>query len=666
MTPRSSEGMRPSDGSPPPRSPRSLPATELPHLPNATEAQSSGRQSTTEPPQQSDEVSSEKVNEMRERVTSGRGGNRATSETALRSHSNAPSFTLSSPPSCLIDELTQSSPRQSTQALMERSKLGYLRTRNRAESASSAPFERSTPPKWHSLGRRSPLSHHVAPSASAASLSSLTSLTSLPSSQPASTSPTSPHTYPLPHPSSLATLISAATSTTLKDKTQPSLTYPNRNTGRSPSSSYRQVQVSNSPVSMGEASGSGPAVPHPLPRGASVASLTIGAPPPGATGSRYPLNRHDSGSSCSIRRPSPVSCGELQVSPSPTLSLVMPRPGCSLSRRTVAAASPPPPQKSELSRPRSTSQVGMREMKRDRSAVSRQRVVELGGKPTSPGARGASHRKASVDKRTTAVGDVGVKYLSEEELEPLPTTPSDRDLHKIAALLGSDDWKVQFETLDTVRRIAQFHPHCITTATFTEIARAVIKNVDSLRSSIAKNALMCVHDVWFYFSDNEALKRSQELMISDCVSLVIKRAADISNTFISEEADKTLDCLCIRGSYNGIISFLNRDVIAHSKNGTRKAKAARCYAVLARRLGKQLDSKVKEWVPMIKTLMALTTDANIDAKHLAKATLNEINSVYSWETEKLLSKSMSKSEVQKFRDASKKANDSGHMLDSLL
>ena len=62
---------------------------------------------------------------------------------------------------------------------------------------------------------------------------------------------------------------------------------------------------------------------------------------------------------------------------------------------------------------------------------------------------------------------------------------------------------------------------------------AILKIADSLRSSLAKIALMTLNDMFLY------LKRCMEPHLDHITKMLLKKASD-TNIFISEEADKAL------------------------------------------------------------------------------------------------------------------------------
>jgi hypothetical protein len=65
---------------------------------------------------------------------------------------------------------------------------------------------------------------------------------------------------------------------------------------------------------------------------------------------------------------------------------------------------------------------------------------------------------------------------------------------------------------------------------------AILKIADSLRSSLAKIALMTINDMFVF------LKRCVEPDLDPIIKLLLKKAYD-TNIFISEEAEKSLSAM---------------------------------------------------------------------------------------------------------------------------
>ena len=131
--------------------------------------------------------------------------------------------------------------------------------------------------------------------------------------------------------------------------------------------------------------------------------------------------------------------------------------------------------------------------------------------------------------------DDGVIYSNSSSLQPLPNPQLDlKDVHKN---LHSADWKVQFNTLDTVRRLCIHHSDLLR---FPLLVKDLIKDISmhiiSLRSSLVRNALMCVADFVRH------LPKMLDPELPALLPHVLKRASD-GNSFLVEQANRTLDAI---------------------------------------------------------------------------------------------------------------------------
>lgn len=63
--------------------------------------------------------------------------------------------------------------------------------------------------------------------------------------------------------------------------------------------------------------------------------------------------------------------------------------------------------------------------------------------------------------------------------------------------LKSGDWKVQFEVTNKLRRLIEFNPELILSASAPNlhmITLDLLSLIESLRSSVSKNALICLNE----------------------------------------------------------------------------------------------------------------------------------------------------------------------------
>lgn len=123
-------------------------------------------------------------------------------------------------------------------------------------------------------------------------------------------------------------------------------------------------------------------------------------------------------------------------------------------------------------------------------------------------------------------------YLTSGELDPISPNAAKKFKSALHELLQSADWNVQFDSCTVVRRACKHHSELILQhgATLHSLIKQLTKLADSLRSSLAKQALMTVRDMFTY------LKRCMESYLDPLIRILLKKASD-TNTFIAEEAE---------------------------------------------------------------------------------------------------------------------------------
>lgn len=131
----------------------------------------------------------------------------------------------------------------------------------------------------------------------------------------------------------------------------------------------------------------------------------------------------------------------------------------------------------------------------------------------------------------------GSDYLTKEDLKPL--RDPEKEMRLILSDLKSSDWKVQFEATNKLRRLISFHPDVIlgsATATIHALVLDMIAMAENLRSSVAKNSLICIYE--FIQLMGRQIDAEMDLLLER----LIKRSAD-TNAFISNEVQKCLNIL---------------------------------------------------------------------------------------------------------------------------
>ena len=114
----------------------------------------------------------------------------------------------------------------------------------------------------------------------------------------------------------------------------------------------------------------------------------------------------------------------------------------------------------------------------------------------------------------------------------------------ILADLKSGDWKIQFEATNKLRRLIEFHPDIIvgsSTANIHALVLDMISMAENLRSSVAKNSLISIYE--FIPIMGKQIDPEVDILLEK----LFKRSAD-TNSFISQEVQKCLNCLALNAS----------------------------------------------------------------------------------------------------------------------
>ena len=112
---------------------------------------------------------------------------------------------------------------------------------------------------------------------------------------------------------------------------------------------------------------------------------------------------------------------------------------------------------------------------------------------------------------------------------------------------------VHYDACNTIRRANQHHPDLFDAGTLPTLSKDLISTADSLRSQLAKNALITLEEL--YISQGKAFDNQIETMMP----CLLKKASD-TNAFISDVGRSALTALCLNCSegkiYNGLSNFV--------------------------------------------------------------------------------------------------------------
>mmetsp|Transcript_30161 Transcript_30161/g.48705 ORF Transcript_30161/g.48705 Transcript_30161/m.48705 type:complete len:253 (+) Transcript_30161:232-990(+) len=151
--------------------------------------------------------------------------------------------------------------------------------------------------------------------------------------------------------------------------------------------------------------------------------------------------------------------------------------------------------------------------------------------------------------------------------------------------IRTNDWQAQFIAITGLRALALFHAKDAEIATSLRTCLATIVSlVNSLRSQLAKNAILCIADMFakfeIFFSEDPSSLRS--------VLKVLLTKACQEKKFIREEAQKALEIAASsRGNDMVLMCLLE---LTAEKNPHMVAKIASCTERCLQEMNGQLDS----------------------------------------------------------------------------
>ncbi|CDW78065.1 protein fam179b-like [Stylonychia lemnae] len=232
------------------------------------------------------------------------------------------------------------------------------------------------------------------------------------------------------------------------------------------------------------------------------------------------------------------------------------------------------------------------------------------------------------------------QYLTIGELEPLVNC--DLEWKMFLGDIKSDNWSRQFEACNILRRACKFHIKDIIYGgkggstqglskqimeTFHEVNQLVVKLVDSLRSTVSKQAMITMYEMF------ESLpKQLIEQDLDIIYQVLLKRSVD-TNGFVAEEAEKTLISMCRAVSEQKMANALLQQ--KSSKSSVIRCQICRCLCVIIIKLKQsqhqkklnpnKLSDNERNILSQIGQYMS---DAAVEVRTQAKASIKQIVNLF--------------------------------------
>ena len=199
-----------------------------------------------------------------------------------------------------------------------------------------------------------------------------------------------------------------------------------------------------------------------------------------------------------------------------------------------------------------------------------------------------------------------VSYTSASDIMPLGNPTS--ALYNLDQNLKSKKWNVQFEALNTTRALALHHQD-ILYPRLHAVTAAVVLAADSLRSSVAKNGLMTLNDMAIGLQSRLSTEGSAIGYV------LIKRAADTSNKFVSETACGALSSLVTYCPGSELLKALV--TLSSSKNASQRIETVKSLSQYVQTHGFDIMDN-RERGQVVKVSAKMSTDSKPQTRQVGR------------------------------------------------
>lgn len=271
----------------------------------------------------------------------------------------------------------------------------------------------------------------------------------------------------------------------------------------------------------------------------------------------------------------------------------------------------------------------------------------------------------SSPQRITKFPDVGVTRLSKSvpssnmsteramnlKIEEIPSEELSPCKHPEIQLknaidnLNASNWETQFHSITTIRRIAIFHkdlliPH------LHKIVLKIGKFVNNLRSSLSKNAIICLDDLFVN------LKTQMDSELEHIIPILLKKTGEV-NRFINNQAERALHSLISNTSQSKTLSLLIS--LADHKNASIRAESAMFISECVDALGTRIF-KFKDFQKLLYVNIQFLNDGSYEArtwgKRIAWSVYDMYQKIYNDDNfDNFLKRYLNDRELKDFKDA---------------
>jgi len=245
-----------------------------------------------------------------------------------------------------------------------------------------------------------------------------------------------------------------------------------------------------------------------------------------------------------------------------------------------------------------------------------------------------------------------VTYLTPDQLTPVEN-PENMWKKCTEEIKNNANWVKQFESCNIARRICAHHPEILVSSPIMlhGFILDLLKHIESLRSTLAKNALLVFADLF------SSAKKSLDADLDNIVPILLKKGTE-SGSFLGPHVIDALRKMCENSSETKVVTTLIGSLGAFTKvTPQAKLRAVHCLNTVIKRLGERMISS-KDGEKIIYALAGVLSEGAIEIRNAAKegfalASDEIANSV---EFEKLLHRSLSSGLYKKVMESLSKTS----------
>ena len=163
------------------------------------------------------------------------------------------------------------------------------------------------------------------------------------------------------------------------------------------------------------------------------------------------------------------------------------------------------------------------------------------------------------------------KYVATKDLKPLSSP--EKEIKVVFKDLISSDWQKQIDAWNSLRSMAVYHKDVLTNDAYIlqSFIQGMIKQVESLRSTVSKNALLGITDLF------NNLKKTLDNELDFVIPSWMKKACD-TNIFLSKAAEDALIAIWKNSTETKVMSSLGS--VSNSRAPSTKVKIQICLEAI--------------------------------------------------------------------------------------